>query len=586
MSFSKIALGFSLLLTGILTFFYYPKWNKETTEATISWDVSGYYWYLPAFFIYEDVRQLGFSQSVIDKYRPTPSNLQSFTHDNQYQVLKYSMGQAISFFPAFWLAHKAAGWLDFPQDGFSLPYQFAIFLWGWLVTCIGLIYLRRILLRYFSETATGLTLLVLVFATNLLEYGFITNAMTHNFLFTYYAILIWCTLRFYEDARWKHAIGIGVCLGMMALTRPTEILAALIPIGFGLRFTWQECIGRLRFWLRQYEKVIVGLFLVGFIGSFQLLYWKFVSGDWLVYSYEDQGFSWTRPHVIDCLFSGRAGWLIYTPAMVLSLWGFYDLIKTRKALSGTLLIFSLLFFYVTFAWDIWWYGGSVSQRALVQAYPVLAFPLCAFFERLKKVNVAALITAGFLVFCVHYNCWMTHHCHYGGLFVAGDMTSEYLQAIFLRNDMPAEARKLLDTRKLYQKPIENPVYLMTPADTTSYLGSFCLSDTVQYSPGKKFALPQKTGWLRASGDFITHHKEWDAWKMTQLVLKYYKDGKELRSDVLRIQRHLDQDKETHLWLDSKLRYEPDSVQIYFWHADSKTSMCGQNISLLYHKGDE
>jgi len=61
MSFSKISLWFCFILLSVIALFYYPKWNKETTEATISWDVSGYYWYLPAFLIYDDLKQIGFS---------------------------------------------------------------------------------------------------------------------------------------------------------------------------------------------------------------------------------------------------------------------------------------------------------------------------------------------------------------------------------------------------------------------------------------------------------------------------------------------------------------------------------------------
>ena len=42
---------------------------------------------------------------------------------------------------------------------------------------------------------------------------------------------------------------------------------------------------------------------------------------------------------------------------------------------------------MTAAWDIWWYGGSFGQRALIQAYPVLLFPIAALlttFENQKR----------------------------------------------------------------------------------------------------------------------------------------------------------------------------------------------------------
>lgn len=583
MSFSKISLWFSCILMSIIALFYYPKWNKDTTEATISWDVSGYYWYLPAFFIYEDVRQINFTQKILETYRPTPELLQAFKHPNGNYIFKYSCGQAILMLPGFISGHLAAKLLHYPQDGFSRPYQFGIFIWGLIVSLIGLYFLRKILITYFSETATGLTLIIICFGTNFLEYGAITNAMSHNFLFTLYALLIWTTIRFYRKPTFLNAAGIGTFLGLMALTRPSEMVAVIIPVIYGIRWNIREIKTRIHLFLRQYEKVIVALSIMGAIGFIQLLYWKFVSMGWIVYSYEEQGFSWLRPHIYDCLFSGRAGWLVYTPVMILSLIGFYPLMTKYRNIGTGLLFFSIAFFYITFAWDIWWYGGSVSQRALVQIYPVLAFPLAAFIQTFTKVNFKAILISFFGLFCVQYNCWMTHNCHYGGLFVAGDMTSEYLKAVILRDKLPPEARKLLDTRKIYKGDIKDEIILLSPIDSVNHFGKVCLRDSLQYSSTKKFKLPSREGWLRASADFYTDNKEWDQWKMTQLVLKYFKDGKELRSDVLRAQRHLDQSVKTHLWLDSKLRNEPDSVELYFWNADSRTAICVDNISLIYHK---
>ena len=53
-----------------ISFFYYPKWQQDRSEASIGWDVSGYYWYLPAFFIYDDPYQLSFANDVREKYHP------------------------------------------------------------------------------------------------------------------------------------------------------------------------------------------------------------------------------------------------------------------------------------------------------------------------------------------------------------------------------------------------------------------------------------------------------------------------------------------------------------------------------------
>ena len=164
------------------------------------------------------------------------------------------------------------------------------------------------------------------------------------------------------------------------------------------------------------------------------------------------------------------------------------------------------------------------------------------------------------------------------------MTSDYLKSIFLRNKMPDQALKLLDTRKIYTGDIKDPITLLSHIDTINYISDMCLSDSIQFSPVKKFKLPSSEGWLRASADFYTENKEWDTWKMTQLIIRYYKNGKELRSDVLRVQRHLGNGQKTNLWLDSKLRYNPDEAEILLWNSDGKNKICVENIKLVYHKG--
>ncbi|MEZ4829117.1 MAG: hypothetical protein R3C61_22960 [Bacteroidia bacterium] len=44
--------------------FLYPKWEKSHTEATVSWDVFGYYLYLPAAIIYDDLGGLAFKDEI------------------------------------------------------------------------------------------------------------------------------------------------------------------------------------------------------------------------------------------------------------------------------------------------------------------------------------------------------------------------------------------------------------------------------------------------------------------------------------------------------------------------------------------
>ena len=48
-----------------------PRFLRPATEATLAWDVSGYYLYLPAIFIYKDLKQVKFLHGILEKYTPS-----------------------------------------------------------------------------------------------------------------------------------------------------------------------------------------------------------------------------------------------------------------------------------------------------------------------------------------------------------------------------------------------------------------------------------------------------------------------------------------------------------------------------------
>ncbi|MEO0734342.1 MAG: hypothetical protein AAFZ52_16010, partial [Bacteroidota bacterium] len=285
---ATIALLVCYAFLALVHFAYYPKWQQSGAEATISYDVSGYYLYLPAAFIYQDLKEVKFLDDVIKKYRPTADPYQVFTHESGNKVMKYSIGQAVMYAPFFAVAHVwASVSSSYLADGFSLPYQLLISLGSLVVSFLGLHWLLTLLRLYFREGEVALTLLLLVCGTNYLNYAAIDGAMTHNNVFTLAALLLLTTHRFYARATWPRALLIGACLGLMALTRPTEIIAALIPLLWGLEI-WRKggVARRLAFFGEHWPKLLGAAAMTLAVGSLQLIYWKYVSGDWLVYSYQ------------------------------------------------------------------------------------------------------------------------------------------------------------------------------------------------------------------------------------------------------------------------------------------------------------
>jgi len=578
-----------------VAFLYYPKWQKSGTEATIGWDVSGYYMYLPAIFIYKDIKHCSFKEEVLNKYRPTPDFQQAFKHDSGNYVMKYPCGQAIQFAPFFALAHLyASNSKKWEADGFSAPYQFMIFIESLIVMCIGLWFLRIILLEYFSDGVTALTIVSIALASNYFDYSIITGAMTHNNLFMWYAILIYLTIYFYRKPSFKFALTIGIVVGIMGLTRPTEVMSAVIPIIWGCSvFDMASIRERFEFIKSNYRKYIIAIVACLVIGSIQLIYWKVISGDWIVYSYEEQGFSFLRPHILDGLFSYKSGWLVYSPVMLFSLIGLYYLLKSHVKIISAIGIFTILFIYVTFAWDIWWYGGALGQRAMIQSYPVLAFPMAALISGIIFRNYFKYIFGGILAVCIYFNLWWTHQAHLGGLLKAGQMTKPYFWKVLGSYDHDRNNLKLLDSTDEFMGTVQQSEIIMENEFSTNNCslddivseGVICLHQDVQYSPIMKNTINSNKQWLRAEADFTIVQKEWEYWRMTQFVIEFRNEGELIKSNMIRVQRLMQPETSQRIYFDTKIPKEAiDEYSVYFWNADSSIPIYIDNLKVSIFNG--
>ncbi len=558
---SKTILIISWLCMLCATFFYYPKWKQTKTEATISWDVSGYYIYLPAIFIFHDVRKLEWKKAIDSTYYPSTSAYQSFTHPGGNQVFKYTCGVSVLYMPFFFLAHALAPVVGATADGYSWIYQFMISVSALFYSLIGLIFLRKILLRYVDDKIVAMGLGIIVFATNYFDYGSITGAMSHSYLFCGYSILLYLIDNYYRTKRnqWFY-ISCGL-IGLMTLIRPTELISTI------LLFAWNaESIAEIRErilnWMRQPSFVLIAIGLFFIFPLLQLIYWKYTAGEWIVYSYQEQGFSWLRGHHIwQGLMSYQAGWWMYSPAMVIIIPSLiYSVVKKeRHFLAFT--SFIILSLYLTFAWDEWTYGGSLGQRALVQHYPVMLFPIVYWVNSILNWKWKYVFYS-FILFSVLYNFWMIHQAHRGGLF-RGIMTNKayFWHTLFTFKKDP-DNEVLLDTNEFpitfddqKSKPVLDTLY----ADSISCIGhdkTFILFD------GK---IPAGKLKLHALGK--CSQREWDVWSMNQLIIQYLSGDRPVKSVMVRINRFLDKENEARPF--DLITQSPNKsfnrLKIYLWN---------------------
>ena len=561
---------------------YYPKWEQPKTEATISWDVSGYYMYLPGALIYKDLKQLKWWGAINEKYQPGPGMGQAFQHASGNWVMKYPMGQALQFLPWFAIAHVVAEPLGYPADGFSRPYQAAIAWGSLLIALLGLWYFRKVLKVYFSDNVVAVVLVCLVFGSNYLEYASITGAMTHNWLFTLYSLLIFSTIQFYRRPTLGWAALIGLLVGWATITRPTEIIAAIIPLLWGIN-SWAGVRARITFFKSNLLKIGLALSCAGAMIFLQLAYWKHVTGEWIVYSYQDQTFTWFPPHIEDVLWSAKAGWLVYSPMMIFAVAGIFMLRKRLPEVFPAVLLYCLVALYITSAWDIWWYGGSLGQRAMVQSYPFWAFGLAAFWVWVSGKDWRKWIFVPLAVICIYFNLWWSHQAHRGGLFVSEQMTRTYVLKVLGRFEVKRDYLKLLDTkeefsgsdrrnvREIFVQNFETDTTGITPQDAPiSGTKSLIMGKGKEFSP--EFELPIKsgeTGWLRASCVFQSEPKEWEPWRMMQFIVRFRQGDKIVKERMIRLQRHVDGNELKSVFFDTRLPAKSfDRATVFFWNPGS------------------
>jgi hypothetical protein len=511
-----------LLSIIILLRFQRPVWYHC---EILSWDVFGYYLYLPSYFIYHDLglKDMGFINHIFETYNPSGSFYQAFAVPDHNWVMKYPMGLAILYSPFFFIGQFIAKIGNYPMDGFSIPYQASIAIGGLIYTIIGLIYFRKILLRFFNDRIVSILLICIVLGTNYLDLTYFSGTMPHNYLFAIYALVIWLTIKWHDSPKIKYIIFLGLLIGLAGLIRPTEIICFIIPL-FWTVDGKKTLIEKWHLLKKHKLQILVLIICVFLMASFQMIYWKIYTGKFIYWSYGDEGFNFSNPYFSKVLFSYKKGWLIYTPIMIFAIIGFWFIYKYKKSLFYPLFIYFIINLWIVSSWDCWWYGGSYGQRALMQSYVVMAFPMGFYFMKifsLKKIIKYPLLLIGMLVIFLNlFQTWQVAHY----IIDPSRMTKNYYWKIFLKTKSTEEDRKMLEVERSTsaEEKIDNEAnyYKMILSeesfefkekdraqnycDTISHSGkiSFVLDSTCNFSPAfsEKYSniTCKEYIWIRAS----------------------------------------------------------------------------------------
>jgi hypothetical protein len=577
---SKIIFIALLLSISIYALRFYPRWQTSAQEATIGWDVTGYYFYLPTAFIYKDLKHCAFGDSIIKKYQGTPDFQQATKHEaSGNYVIKYTCGQAIAMSPWFAVAHIwASNFHKYPADGFSYPYQACIGIGMFLYALLGLYYLRKVLLKFYSPSIATFTLTLIAFGTNYLNYAAVDQGMTHSTTFTLVAMLLWQTIKFWEAPNTRRAVMIGLLCGFATLVRPTDVVIVLLPVLWQIN-NFAQIQARFR-WLTKNAKLWIAASLAFCAVVFiQLAYYKYVTGEWLVYSYGDQGFDWLSPNTWRFMFSYKCGWFMYCPLMLLPFLGIFIFIKQKQNVIA-ILVSLLLAIYVVTSWHIWDYGVT-SGRAMIQYYPLLAFPFAALLSWLGAKNLRILIATPVVGFFAYISIWWCYNAHRGEVPVV-DLTKQYYWHMLGRWHADEQDLKLLDTRYSYKGELKN-IDTLLPHTTldTSFEAGMLINNEHEYSMPRKIA---KTGkekkYIRAIARLYTQEIECTWWQKQQFILSFSYKGVEQQNNHLQLPKFLKPGDDKLLWIDAIPPVQWDTAAVLLWSAGSTKVVYGKSLSII------
>ncbi len=407
----KIFLLFVLPICVFLTFNKHSKDKANTYNEVIWADAAGYYVYEPMWFIYGN---------NANKF-PTHSDIKTgngFQLDlvNNNVFTKYYCGTAILESPFFIISHILSKPFGFKDDGFSKIYSYGLYFSGIFYCCLGLFFLSKFLNRHFSSLISFVIPFIFLVGSNLYFYTIDAPGMSHVYSFFLFSAIIYLTPFLIQNPQFKYYL-LFFCLSILiVLTRPTNIFICLFPLFYDMNDKG-DFILRIRHLFNDKLLILLTALLSLIIAIPQLLYWNRVSGDYFIYSYKNETFSFLKkPKLLEVWFSTNNGLFTYTPIILICLIGVGLMIKQKKWLGFYIGILFFVISYIFASWWNWWFGCAFGARSFVEYYAVFCIPFAYLFAYLFNYKFFKYIVVLFVIICCYLNMDMEYYydgCFYG-----------------------------------------------------------------------------------------------------------------------------------------------------------------------------
>jgi len=372
-------------------------WHDGQWQRVLQADARGYYAYLPAKIIYNNLR---FDDDMFQEMDVKNAYDKNLIYDYRQAVHgkvvdKYFAGEAVLLSPFFIMAHGFAIVAGLPTDGYSQIYMIFLTIAALFYAMIGLFFIRKTLgIFNIDEMAIAITLISVIFGTNLFYYTIGEPGMSHVYSFAVISAFIYFVTNYFATSEVKSALYAAILFGLVLMIRPVNgLIIFAVP---WLALTPSVFVTQMKKLFSEWDTILILISLAITPLIIQSLIYHSQTGEFWVYSYGKETFDFTKFNAIDFLFSYKKGLFLYTPICLFSLGGIIALRKNRFFSFG-MLGFLVLVIYVLSSWWNWYYGGSFSSRVMVEYLPFFALLLAFFIQKATQWKYKTIMAT--FLFC-------------------------------------------------------------------------------------------------------------------------------------------------------------------------------------------
>lgn len=340
--------------------------HNELNQLVRGSDPEGYYQYLPAFFIDNDVHKQGWTTDI----------------GNGKKINKFTSGVAIMQMPFFLIAHALSFVTPYESSGWSSIYFLFIMIGASFYTAMALRILYVLIRKRYGFKPALIAASLLFLSTNLYYYSVREMAMSHIYSFFLFTCFLYMLPLFFNKPNVKKTILVALPLSIAVLIRPTSIVLIFFFLLYNV-YSFSDIKNRILFFIQRFHLVL----LIGVTSLFvflpQMLYWNEITGQYVFYSYTDEGFPfWNNPQFFTVLFGHQNGWLLYAPIMILGIIGIYPSLKNKQNSVWAVIVTLLLILYINASWWVPTFSAAYGYWAMLEYQVFLAFPIALMVHKI------------------------------------------------------------------------------------------------------------------------------------------------------------------------------------------------------------